>query len=52
MVSVLHRQQSTKHGSGRNGVGGDSNGGGNGDGKNNQLKAAASDGTGTDNNQL
>jgi hypothetical protein len=41
MVSVLHRQQSTKSGSGRNGDEGDGNGGGNGNVKNNQLKAAA-----------
>ncbi len=57
MVSVLHRQQSTKSSSRRNGDGGDGNGGSDGDSKNNQLKVAAkncsgSDGGGTDNNQL
>ena len=57
MVSVLHRQQSTKSGSVRNGGGSDGNGGGNGKGKNNKLKMAAKkggggDGGGTDNNQL
>jgi hypothetical protein len=42
MMSVLHRQQSTKSGSGRKGgrVNGNGGGDGNGDGKNNQLKAA------------
>ena len=41
MVSVLHRQQSTKSSSGINGNGGNGNGGSNGDSENNQLKAAA-----------
>jgi hypothetical protein len=40
MVSVLHRQQSSKSGSGRSGNGGNSNGGGHSNGKNNQLKVS------------
>jgi hypothetical protein len=41
MVSVLHKQQLTKNGSGRNGNGGKGNSSSNGNGENNQLKATA-----------